>query len=329
VCRSPSLRADVDGELRAGRPLRRISKCLGVSLSTLNRHREHAGAAASEKAPTWKPRRAGARSTAQDHEPPAVATAPPPDHGIRGGSLPPDDEAEPDPRKEAAAVLRALRRHLDAAEEANVVPSLANAITSAARLLARLSGQLEITEAQIVRSAPWRKLKGLLDQALAPYPEAARSVVRAIEDFGEAPERARVRHMRGGKTRKVDGKLTPRSRQAIAQAVRRVMQLAEYPAKLIARNPIPESAIPKAKQNVALQYLYPDEDAKALAATHTDVGYRLFVGFLHRMGWRKSEALGLRVERVKGSVFEDDEPEELEDIAPSRGAALTFFAVLS
>jgi hypothetical protein len=42
--------------------------------------------------------------------------------------------------------------------------------------------------------------------------------------------------------------------------MRRVMQLAEYPARLIAHNPIPANAMPTVRTEVALQYVYPDED---------------------------------------------------------------------
>jgi hypothetical protein len=92
-------------------------------------------------------------------------------------------EADLDPRANAVATLRALRRHLEEAER-DEVAALANAITSSSRLLARLTGQLEISESQIVRSVPWRKAKALLEEALAPYPEAARAVAAAFEEFG-------------------------------------------------------------------------------------------------------------------------------------------------
>ena len=50
----------------------------------------------------------------------------------------------------------------------------------------------------------------------------------------------------------------------------RVLGLAEYPAKVINRNPVPASAKPKKRTEVALQFIYPDEDAQALRCTEVD-----------------------------------------------------------
>ncbi len=44
------------------------------------------------------------------------------------------------------------------------------------------------------------------------------------------------------------------------------MQLAEYPAKLVTCEPVPESAPPKMKGGAGLVFLDPDEDAQLLAA---------------------------------------------------------------
>ena len=62
-------------------------------------------------------------------------------------------------------------------DNAEVVPT---------RLLARLSGQLEITEAAIVRSAPWRRLMDLLDAVHAKHPEAAKAWAAALRETDEA-----------------------------------------------------------------------------------------------------------------------------------------------
>src|SRR5580704_14637616 len=94
-------------------------------------------------------------------------------------------------------------------------------------------------------------------------------------------------------------KLRSATRRHVAQVMRRVMQLAEYPAKLIARNPIPANALPRKKNEVALQYVYPDEDAALLGFIEADeaglpkidLGRRVLYGFLARAGWRREEAL--------------------------------------
>jgi hypothetical protein len=108
-------------------------------------------------------------------------------------------------------------------------------------------------------------------------------------------------------TERAGRKLRPASRWQVAQCMRRVLVLAEYPAKVIARNPVPETALPKArKSELALQFVYPDEDAELLACTSVDLGRRLLVGFLTRIGWRKAEALGGQPEEVDDAAADDE-----------------------
>jgi integrase len=115
-------------------------------------------------------------------------------------------------------------------------------------------------------------------------------------------------------------KLRSASRRHVAQVMRRVMQLAEYPAKLIERNPIPANAMPRVRTEVALQYVYPDEDAELLGCIATDargaplvdLGRRVLYGFLSRAGWRREEALGGRVEEVEDAVVDVDQ--RLEEV---------------
>jgi len=80
--------------------------------------------------------------------------------------------------------------------------------------------------------------------------------------------------------------------------MRRVMALATYPARLIEHNPVPTGALPKVKRTLAMQYLYPDEDAKLMAATGVDLGARVLFGVLARMGFRDSEVLGDTTEKI-------------------------------
>ncbi len=117
-------------------------------------------------------------------------------------------------------------------------------------------------------------------------------------------------------------KVRSATRRHVAQVMRRVMQLAEYPAKLVERNPIPANAMPRVRLEVALQYVYPDEDATLLACTAVtdegkpvvDLGRRVLYGFLNRAGWRREEALGGRVEAVEDAV--EDEAQRLEEVPP-------------
>lgn len=89
------------------------------------------------------------------------------------------------PRANAEATLKRLRSLLLTAEVEDV-PRLAAQITSASRLLARLSGQLEVTEAQILRSAAWAKLLRMLRDVLARYPGAATDLEKAIAEYEAA-----------------------------------------------------------------------------------------------------------------------------------------------
>jgi hypothetical protein len=88
-------------------------------------------------------------------------------------------EGPEDARAAVIDLLRVTRAQLEAALADEEVPyrERAQLITSATglcRLLARLSGQLEITEAQIVRSAPFKRLLDKLDAVLEKHPAAAR-----------------------------------------------------------------------------------------------------------------------------------------------------------
>ena len=96
--------------------------------------------------------------------------------------------------------------------------------------------------------------------------------------------------------RRIPRKLSTASRRQIAQLLRRVMQLAEYPSRIIEHSPIPRGFLPKVTQTKALAYLYPDEDAKLLAcsgAPGVPLVHRLLYGVLAREGLRSNEALTL------------------------------------
>ncbi len=126
--------------------------------------------------------------------------------------------------------------------------------------------------------------------------------------------------MREIASRAAPRKVRSATRRHVAQVMRRVMQLAEYPAKLVPRNPIPANAMPRVKLEVALQYLFPDEDAKLLGCTavddkgapRVDLGRRVLDGFLTRAGWRREEALGGKVEAVEEAV--EDDAQALDEV---------------
>lgn len=108
----------------------------------------------------------------------------PPSRVAKGEAKPagPFLEDADDPKANAVATLRKLRVALDDAAPEQI-HRIANAVTSASRLLARLSGQLEVTEAQILRSAAWGRLVGVVRAVLEAYPGASTALDKAMADF--------------------------------------------------------------------------------------------------------------------------------------------------
>jgi hypothetical protein len=80
------------------------------------------------------------------------------------------------------------------------------------------------------------------------------------------------RVMREIPTRAGSRKLRSATRRHVAQVMRRVMQLAEYPAKLVTHNPIPANAMPRVRTEVALQYVYPTRTRRYSAARRPTSG---------------------------------------------------------
>lgn len=56
----------------------------------------------------------------------------------------------------------------------------------AIQLYAKVTGQAEATENQLVRSPQWQRLKTELLQALEAHPKAAKAVLSALQGFGRA-----------------------------------------------------------------------------------------------------------------------------------------------
>ena len=84
--------------------------------------------------------------------------------------------------------------------------------------------------------------------------------------------------------------LSPASRRHIAQIIRRVLQMAVYPARLIPTNPLPRGFLPTTGSTKAMTYLYPAEDAALLGCRTVPLAHRVLYGFLAREGMRRSEA---------------------------------------
>jgi hypothetical protein len=93
------------------------------------------------------------------------------------------------PLERSAATCEWLRLQIDHAVATNVgqkeMTQLIGQLTNANRLHARLSGALDITESQIVRSAPWARLMVVMRDALKKHPKALAEVTEAIEALAE------------------------------------------------------------------------------------------------------------------------------------------------
>ncbi|MCZ7682262.1 MAG: hypothetical protein M5U28_27115 [Sandaracinaceae bacterium] len=100
-------------------------------------------------------------------------------------------------------------------------------------------------------------------------------------------------------------KMERATRRQYAQVIARVLTLAAYPARVIARSPLPRGFVPPVRTTKAKSYLYPAEDRALLACAAVPLGLRVLYGFLAREGMRAGEACGLQwrdVDFVVGTV---------------------------
>lgn len=86
--------------------------------------------------------------------------------------------------------------------------------------------------------------------------------------------------------------MSPANRRHVAQVLRRVLELAVFPCKLIPHNPLPVGFLPKLGPKIAKVFLYPDEDAKLLRSADLGEQLRLAFGVLAREGMRAEELVG-------------------------------------
>lgn len=123
--------------------------------------------------------RTSTQRASSDVEKPDTAPAAPPSPP----ATPPPDAS--DARANVEATLRILRMRLEglSPEKIDALAKVCNAITASSRLLARLSGQLDVTEAQILRSDAWKKLVRLVRDVLEAFPDAAKALDKAIAEY--------------------------------------------------------------------------------------------------------------------------------------------------
>jgi transcriptional regulator with XRE-family HTH domain len=100
--------------------------------------------------------------------------------------FPATDGAESDALTVCRATVARLERELDRlgadpAATARERSSVASALTASTRLLARLTGSIEITPSMILRSPHWLALRTTLMDAIEPVPGALEAWVKALE----------------------------------------------------------------------------------------------------------------------------------------------------
>ncbi len=84
------------------------------------------------------------------------------------------------------------------------------------------------------------------------------------------------------------------TRRHYAQLIHRVLELAVFPCRLLAANPLPRGFMPKIGRAPAFPYLYPSEDAALLRCSSIPLGRRMLWGLLAREGCRSGEAVALQ-----------------------------------
>jgi integrase len=118
------------------------------------------------------------------------------------------------------------------------------------------------------------------------------------------------------------------TRRHVAQLLHRLCRMAVFPLRHLRANPLPPGFLPKVGAGKAKGWIYPDEDAALLACPEVPLAWRIFYGFLHREGMRRSEAARLTwgdFDLERGSVVLDknktDEPRAWA-LSPGVAAAL-------
>lgn len=86
----------------------------------------------------------------------------------------------------------------------------------------------------------------------------------------------------------------PASRRHYGQLIRRVLELAVYPCRILKHNPLPRGFLPKLNEKLEKNWLRPSEDSALMACGEIPLLRRALYGFCAREGTRISEALRLR-----------------------------------
>lgn len=83
------------------------------------------------------------------------------------------------------------------------------------------------------------------------------------------------------------------SRRAYAAVIRRVLELAVFPCRILKQTPLPKGFTPKPGKPPQFQCLYPSEDAQLCACQDVEFGWRLLFGCAVRLGLRLESLVDL------------------------------------
>jgi hypothetical protein len=97
--------------------------------------------------------------------------------------LPDEDMTIPDTAKVAGQILRMLRDQLPSAPKDDL-PRWCTAVIGACNALSKISGQREVTEVQVVRSAAFKRAMARIEKALEVHPGAWAALEESFASFG-------------------------------------------------------------------------------------------------------------------------------------------------
>lgn len=174
-CEHPR-RADGEKQLREGHTNKGVASSLSLPVATVDKHRrEHM----KLKTALGKVVDFPSRNDLPGNDP-GIQVKPPEPMRKR---LPADANQKDRARADCDWLEARIEWGQITGEGARELSALQGQLLQMRKLWARLSGDLEITEAQICRSAPWLRLMSLVEGALVKHPVALREVSAALAKY--------------------------------------------------------------------------------------------------------------------------------------------------
>lgn len=167
------------------------------------------------------------------------------------------------------------------------------------------------------------------------YDDAGRLTRHVYPIIGDVPIRLFTLDHAEAVMRTLPDNLSQRSRRHVAQVLHRLLAMCVYPLRLVEYSPLPRGWMPKLGKGRVSDVLYPDEDARLMAAKAVALPLRVLFGFMAREGLRPGEAaalqwrdLDLKRGRVQLDENKTDDPRAW-NLEPGTTAALERWRELS